>query len=219
MVTESLHCRLLALTNGDFDSVVRTARQFGKPTTGFEQTPSILAWDELLSFQAGDWKWASDIPAIKVKLRIAVFHIGSLPTSVGVYGIISGFSSLSNAGRNYIMRPFIDNRVSLQVNFGTLIGDQNLQTALVGYSYEEDGIFHTLSNISPGTLLTKVATGPSPNSTLHSVRLTASSALIEVNNDLEINVTAEDSTDPNYAIEDSKRIFEMITPHVTVLRD
>lgn len=214
MVTEGLHCRLLALTNGDFDFVVRMARQFGKPITGFERTPSILAWNELLSFQAGDWSWAPDIPAVKVTLRIAVFHIGSLPTSVGVYGIISGFSSLSSAGCNYIMRPFIDNRVSLQVNLSALIGDQNLQTALVGYSYEEDGIFHTLSNISARSLPTKAALGPSPNSTFHSVRLTALSALVEVNNALEITVTAEDATDANYAIEASKRVFEMIAPHV-----
>lgn len=217
MITGGLHCRLLALTRGDFDSVARMAQQFAKPITAFERSPSVLAWDELLSFQDDDWSWATGVPASTIKLRIAVFHMGSLPTSIGVFGIISGFSSLSSAARSYIMRPFLDNRVLLQVNLRTIIGDPGLQTPLVGYSYEDDGFFHTVSNISQSTTLAMVAPGPSPSSTLHSVRFQAASALVEIDKSLDISLSAEAGA-PDYAVEDSKQVFEMISPHLRALR-
>lgn len=62
MLTDGLHCRLLALTRGDFDSVARATRQFGKPAIGFDQSVSIIAWEEFLSYQASDWSWAAGIP-------------------------------------------------------------------------------------------------------------------------------------------------------------
>jgi hypothetical protein len=184
MLTEGLHCRLLALTRGDFDSVARIAQQFAKPITAFERSPSVVAWDELLSFQDEDWSWATGNPASAIKLRIAVFHMGSLPTSVGVFGIISGFSSLSSAARSYITRPFLDNQVALQVNLTTILGDPDLQPLLIGYSYEGDGVFHTVSNLSPATPLATATPGPSPTDSLHSVRFQAASALVEVDNSL-----------------------------------
>src|SRR5271168_70821 len=128
MIKEGLHCRLLALTYSDFDAVARTARRFGKPiTTQFEQTPDAVVWEEFLSFETGDWSWASGINATRIKTRIAVVHMGTLYTDtgsiVGVSSIISDFSSLSNAGRNYILRAFTGNRVSLHANFDGIMND------------------------------------------------------------------------------------------------
>lgn len=217
MVTDGLHCRLLTLARGDFGSVARTAQRFGRPITRFDQSPSIVAWDESISFEAGNWSWASGIASTKLDCRIAVFHMGSLPGGVGVFGIISGFSSLSNAARNYIMRPFRDNHVNIQINLSDIAGDRNLQNALVGYSYEADGVFHTVSRISLGTILLRVAPVPSYPSTIHSVRLKAAAALTEVDKDLNLSLTAEAGA-PEYAIEDSRQVFEMIAPHLSVLQ-
>jgi hypothetical protein len=218
VVTETLHCRLLALTRGDFNSVARTTRQFGRPITSFDQSVSVVAWHEAISFQAGDWSWAEGIPATPIKVRIAVFDIGALTPNVGVYGIISGFSSLSNAARNYIVKPFIDNQVSLQIDLGAIIADSALQhSAIVGYSYNADGIFHTVSNIDPARTSIQKSPEPPPSSTFQSVRLQASSALADVDRYMDLTLSAEPG-DPDYAIEDSRAVFAKISQYVRVLR-
>jgi hypothetical protein len=216
MITDGLHCRLLALTRVDFDSVAQAARQFGKPITTFDRRRSVVAWDEFFSFQDGEWSWAAGIPATTVKLRIAVFQLGSLPEGVGVFGVISGFSSLSNAARNYIMRPFIDELAPLQVNLRSIVDDPHLQTALVGYSYEIGGIFHTVYDLShDDTALAKVKLRRSHSSTLHSVRLKSASALVDVYESSDISLTAE-AGEPEYAIEDAQQVFAMIHGHTSI---
>ena len=47
MISDGLHCRLVALTRANFNSVVRAARAFGRPIHGFEQSPSGEAWVEV----------------------------------------------------------------------------------------------------------------------------------------------------------------------------
>jgi hypothetical protein len=227
MVTEGLHCRFLASTNGDFDAVVRAAQQFGKPITRFEQTPSIIAWNEKLCFETGDWSWVSGVPATEIMLRIAVFHLDTIrtvvrtpttlgtvreiPTNVGVFGIVSGFSSVSNAGRSYISRlAFGSNQVSLSADLGQIITDPSFQSALVGYSYMADGIFHTVSTGMRlgGMQATKVTTPPS-GATIVTAQFKVTDAIIELSDNTDLSISAE-AGDPNYAIEDTRSIFGLI---------
>jgi hypothetical protein len=75
-------------------------------------------------------------------------------TSVGVFGILSGFSSLSNATRDIISRAFATDRVPLGLNLNTLMASSNpsLLSALVGYTYSVDGVFHTLNSVILGVI-------------------------------------------------------------------
>jgi hypothetical protein len=219
MMTQGIHCRLLALTYGDFDGVARAAQQFGRPTTDFQRTPSIVAWKELVSFESGDWSWASGIPETKLELRIAVFHLGTLPahfggsaSPVGIFGIASGFPSLSDATRNYILRAFSTNRLSLIANLSGIITDGSIQSELVGYSYASDGILYNISSLTPGNIQ-KAAATPKYDSTLHSVRLQVATAIVEIRETGDLLLTAE-AGDPDYAIEDSRRVFDLIIPHL-----
>src|SRR5713226_9667869 len=122
MITEGLHCRPLALTFGDFNAVANAPKKFGKPIGGvteFEQSPNILAWNEMLSFEDAPWSWASGVPVSAVRVRIAVFHMGTLHATalppvgvrsttnlnlsrtVGVFGILSGLVTISCGPRLY----------------------------------------------------------------------------------------------------------------------
>jgi hypothetical protein len=227
MPTEGLHCRLLASTQGDFDTVVKAAQQFGKPITKFEQTASIIAWNERLSFETGDWSWVSGLPATEITLRIAVFHLGTIhtvvrspttlgtvrevPTNVGVFGIVSGFSSVSNAGRSYISRvAFGSNQVSLSADLGQIITDPGLQSALVGYSYIADGIFHAVSTgLRPGGIQATKVTSPPFASNIVSVQFKVTNAIIALNQNTDLSISVE-AGDPDYAVEDTRSIFQLI---------
>jgi hypothetical protein len=222
MIKEGLHCRLLALTYGDFDAVARTAQRFGKPITGqFEQTPSSVTWEEFLSFETGDWSWASGIKATKIKTRIAIVHLGTLYTDehkiVGVTGILSGFSSLSSAGRNYILRAFSDSRVTLHANLDSIIYDPSLQAHLVGYSYQADDFIHTISRASAAAMPNKLVPAPARSDLIRSVTLQAATATVQVDESGDLLLSAEAGT-AEYAIEDSKQVFGLIAQYLKTHR-
>jgi hypothetical protein len=233
MITDALHCRLLALTHGDFNAVANAARKFGKPIGGrFDQSPNILAWDELLSYADSDWSWASGVPVSNIRLRIAVFHMGTLsatvraavgvgsstnltrPTTVGVFGILSGFSSLSNATRDIVTRAFLTDRVPLGLNLSDLMtsSTSSARSSLVGYTYSADGIFHTLNSVIPQQLESTIADLARRATTIHSVQLQASTSIVEIDQRADLSVSAE-AGDPAYAVEDCQQIFRLIQPN------
>jgi hypothetical protein len=233
MITDALYCRLLALTNGDFNAVANAAKNYGKPIGDrFDQSPNILAWNEVLSYEDSDWSWASGVPVSNVRLRIAVFHMGTLratvraavgvgssptlnrTTFVGVFGILSGFSSLSNATRDIVSRAFATDRVTLSLHLDTLMttSSTSLRSSLVGYTYFADGIFHTLNSNTPRQLESTVASLQLQASTIQSVQLKASTSIVEIDQRADLSVSAE-AGDPAYAIEDCQQIFRLIEPH------
>jgi len=242
MITDALHCRLLALTNGDFNAVANAAKKFGKPIGDrFDQSPNILAWDEVLSYEDSGWSWASGVPVSNVRLRIAVFHMGTLratvraavgvgsstnlnrSTSVGVFGILSGFSSLSNATRDIVSRAFVTDRVPLGLNLNTLmaISNPSLLSSLVGYTYFAEGVFHTINSVIPRQLESTVGPLQTQASRILSIQLQASVSIVEIDERTDLSVSAEagdtayaaEAGDTAYAVEDCQQIFRLLEPH------
>jgi len=221
VLTENLHCRLLSLTNGDFNAIANATKKFARPIDDkFQSSPNILAWNEMISFQDAAWSWASGVPVSQIRLRIAVFHMGTLHATalppvgvgsttylnlnriIGVFGIISGFSSLSNTLREFISRSFIADRVSPNINLRDILNDSGAHSSITGYTYYADGVFHTMSTMTPRQLPLKF------QGSMRSIqfRTPNGKATIEVDQNADLSVSAEDG-DPAYAIEDSQLIF------------